>query len=51
MFRELKIADIQIGSPHRRDMGTLMSLAESIRQEGERGCPLEDCGGPWGYAD
>lgn len=34
MLKELKIADIRIGNRHRRDMGDLTSLAESIRQEG-----------------
>ena len=34
MLKELKIADIKMGSRHRKDMGDLTSLAESIRQEG-----------------
>jgi hypothetical protein len=34
MLKEIRIADIKVGSRHRRDMGDLMSLAESIRQEG-----------------
>ena len=34
MLKEIKIADIVVGSRHRRDMGDLTSLAESIRQEG-----------------
>ena len=34
MLKELKIADIQVGQRHRRDMGDLTTLAHSIRQEG-----------------
>ena len=34
MLKQLKIADIKVGSRHRKDMGDLTSLAESIRQEG-----------------
>ena len=34
MLKLLKIADIKVGSRHRKDMGDLTSLAESIRQEG-----------------
>ena len=34
MLKELKIADITVGSRHRKDMGSLTSLADSIRQEG-----------------
>jgi ParB-like chromosome segregation protein Spo0J len=34
MLREIKIADIKVGRRHRRDMGDLTTLAESIRQEG-----------------
>src|SRR6516225_7787676 len=34
MLKELKIADIVVGDRHRRDMGDLTTLAESIRQEG-----------------
>jgi len=34
MLKELKITDIKVGSRHRRDMGDLTTLAESIRQEG-----------------
>src|SRR6516225_758949 len=34
MLKELKIADITVGSRHRKDMGDLTGLAESIRQEG-----------------
>jgi ParB family chromosome partitioning protein len=34
MLKEIKIADIKVGSRHRRDMGDLTTLADSIRQEG-----------------
>ena len=34
MLKELKIADIKIGKRHRKDMGDLTSLADSIRQVG-----------------
>ena len=34
MLKELKISDIKVGSRHRKDMGDLSSLAESIREEG-----------------
>jgi ParB/RepB/Spo0J family partition protein len=34
MLKEIKIADIQVGHRHRRDLGDLTSLADSIRQEG-----------------
>jgi len=34
MLKELKIADIKVGSRHRKDMGSLTSLADSIRLEG-----------------
>src|SRR5687768_1117393 len=34
MLKELRIADIKIGHRHRKDMGDLTALAESIRQEG-----------------
>ena len=34
MLKELKIADIQVGNRHRKDMGSLTSLGDSIRQEG-----------------
>jgi DNA modification methylase len=34
MLREIKIADIKVGHRHRRDMGDLKALADSIRQEG-----------------
>jgi ParB-like chromosome segregation protein Spo0J len=34
MLKELKITDIKVGRRHRRDMGDLTTLAESIRQEG-----------------
>ena len=34
MLKELKIDSIKVGSRHRRDMGDLTALAESIRQEG-----------------
>src|SRR5437868_13127570 len=34
MFKELTIADIKVGSRHRKEMGDLTSLADSIRQEG-----------------
>jgi ParB family chromosome partitioning protein len=34
MLKDIKIADITVGSRHRRDMGDFTSLADSIRQEG-----------------
>src|SRR4051812_44186240 len=34
ILKELKIADIKVGSRHRKDMGDLTSLAGSIRQDG-----------------
>src|SRR3954468_23723433 len=34
MLEELNISDIKVGNRHRRDMGDLTSLAESIRNEG-----------------
>jgi DNA methylase/ParB-like nuclease domain len=34
MLQTLKIADIKVGHRHRKDMGDLTSLAESIRQDG-----------------
>jgi DNA modification methylase len=34
MLNDIKIADITVGSRHRKEMGDLTSLAESIRQEG-----------------
>lgn len=34
MLKELKISDIKVGSRHRKEMGDLTSLADSIRQEG-----------------
>src|SRR5476651_1904516 len=34
MLQELKIADIKVGGRHRKEMGDLKSLADSIRQEG-----------------
>lgn len=34
MLKELKIADIKVGHRHRKDMGDLTSLANSIRQDG-----------------
>lgn len=34
MLKELKIADIKVGHRHRKDMGDLKSLADSIRQVG-----------------
>jgi ParB-like chromosome segregation protein Spo0J len=34
MLKELKIADIKVGNRHRKDMGDLTSLADSIREEG-----------------
>src|SRR5450755_3426259 len=34
MLKDLKITDIKVGSRHRKEMGDLTSLAESIRQEG-----------------
>ncbi len=33
-LKEIKIGDISVGSRHRKDMGDLTTLAESIRQEG-----------------
>jgi hypothetical protein len=34
MLKELKITEIKVGSRHRRDMGDLAGLADSIRKEG-----------------
>lgn len=34
MLKELLIADITVGDRHRKDMGDLTALADSIRQEG-----------------
>jgi ParB family chromosome partitioning protein len=34
MLKEIKITDIVVGSRHRKDMGDLTTLADSIRQEG-----------------
>ena len=34
MLKELKITDIKVGNRHRKDMGDLTDLTESIRQEG-----------------
>ena len=34
MLKELKIAEIKVGNRHRKDMGDLTSLADSIRQDG-----------------
>jgi ParB-like chromosome segregation protein Spo0J len=34
MVKEIKIAAIRVGQRHRRDMGDLTALADSIRQEG-----------------
>ncbi len=34
MLKELKIANVRVGHRHRKDMGDLTSLADSIRQEG-----------------
>jgi DNA modification methylase/ParB-like chromosome segregation protein Spo0J len=34
MLKDIKIKNIKIGERHRKDMGDLTSLAESIRQEG-----------------
>ena len=34
MLSEIKITDIKVGQRHRRDMGDLTTLADSIRQEG-----------------
>ena len=34
MLKEIRITDIKVGPRHRRDMGDLMPLARSIRQEG-----------------
>ena len=40
MLKEIKIADIKIGKRHRRDMGDLTSLADSIRRLGLLQPPL-----------
>src|ERR1017187_10076260 len=34
MLQQLKITDIKVGNRHRKEMGSLTSLADSIRQEG-----------------
>ena len=34
MLKTIRIADIKVGTRHRKDMGDLTSLAESIRQDG-----------------
>lgn len=34
MLKEIKITDIMVGNRHRKDMGNLTDLADSIRQEG-----------------
>ncbi len=34
MLKDIRITDIKIGQRHRKDMGDLTALAESIRQEG-----------------
>lgn len=34
MLKDINIADIQVGSRHRKDMGDLTALADSIHQEG-----------------
>ena len=34
MLKSLRITDIKVSSRHRKDMGDLTSLAESIRQNG-----------------
>src|SRR5262249_1758169 len=34
MLKEIKIASIKVGNRHRKDMGDLTTLAESILQEG-----------------
>jgi ParB-like chromosome segregation protein Spo0J len=34
ILKEIKIADIRVGSRHHRDMGDLTTLADSIRHEG-----------------
>lgn len=34
MLKELRITDIKVGNRHRRDMGDLTTLADSIRHEG-----------------
>jgi len=34
MLKTLKIADIKIGKRHRKDIGDLASLADSIRHDG-----------------
>jgi ParB family chromosome partitioning protein len=34
LLKEIRIADIKVSQRHRRDMGDLTTLAESIRQEG-----------------
>ena len=34
MLKELKISDIKVGNRHRKDMGDLTSLADSLKEEG-----------------
>ena len=34
MLQSLKISDIKVRNRHRKDMGDLTSLADSIKQEG-----------------
>ena len=34
MLKDLKIADIKVGNRHRKDMGSLQELAQSIQEEG-----------------
>ena len=34
MLKSLKISTIKVGSRHRKDMGDLTSLADSIKEEG-----------------
>src|SRR5450755_277661 len=34
MLNEIKIADIKVGTRHRKDMGSLKELAQSIKEEG-----------------
>ena len=34
MLQSLKISDIKVGNRHRKDMGDLTSLADSIKEEG-----------------
>ena len=34
MLKSLRISNIKVGNRHRKDMGDLTSLADSIREEG-----------------